>query len=333
MAGNRRKSLNNKNKIVCSQCKTEVLTNEDALQCDVCNKTLHSICTKKDKKQIEKLLNNASLEFTCHFCQPSESANVVNELTEIKSKLNQLDDIRESIKFMSSQYDTILKGVANNNKKINNLQKENKSLRNEVKQLKSSVKFLNDVRVQNDCVINGVKVKDEKVKAIDIVLNIAQKTGADICENEIDDAYFLNTKEKSSNVSTEPRMKSIVVKFANKKCKKIFMAEKAKMKDMDDFKKVYVNDFMCKESMEVFNYAKSLKEVGYSFVYTRGGIIFARKDSNSRPFRIKSMDDVDRILLNSSGGGGRRNGSVVHVETTDDDSDDDGDGNVDEVDI
>lgn len=323
--GSRRKSLNIKNKIICLQCKTAVLESEDALQCDVCNKTLHSICTKKDKKQIEKLLNDDSIEFKCHFCEPTESTAVVSELTEIKSKLNQLDDIRETIQFMSSQYDAILKGVANNTKKIKSLQKENKTLRNEVKDLKSAVKFLSDDRVKNDCVINGVKV-DETAKPIDVVLNIANKTGANICEDEIDEVYFLNRNRKLNTESSKESTKSVVVKFVNKKSKQIFMNEKAKMKDIDGLKKVYVNDFLSKESMAVFNHAKSLKTIGYEFVYANSGGIFVKRNSNSRQIRIKSMDDVDRILLNSSGGGSRRSrATAADIVISDDDVDDDED--------
>lgn len=323
MVGNKRKSLINKNKIICLQCKTEVLESEDCLQCDGCNKNLHSICTKMDKKRIDKLLNNPSLEYKCHFCEPNESNVVVRELAEIKTKLNQLDDIREAVKFMSSQYDSILKGLATNTKKINSLQTENNLLRDEVKQLKSSVKYLNDIRVQNDCIVNGVKVTDGALKAVDVVLDIAKKIGADICENEIKDAYFLPNRNKKNE------KKSIVMKFTNKKSKKVFMNEKSKMKKMDDLKTVYVNDLMCRETLDVFNHAKSLKTVGYKFVYARGGNIVAKKTFESNPIRIKSMDDVDRILTASAGGSKRGRTSAVVIVDGDGDGDN-GDSNDDD---
>lgn len=272
MPGKRRKSLNIKNKMICLQCKTQVLEEEDSMQCDACNKTLHSVCTKMDKKEIEKLLHNDSLEYKCHFCKPNENTSVVSDLAEIKTKLNQLDDIRETIKFMASQYDEILKGVAYNKKKIDNLQKENNTLRGEIKELKSTVKFLNDVRVQNNCIINGVKIENETIGPMQAVLDLAKKTGADIRENEIDDAYFLNANNNKS------AKKSLVVKFVNKNSKKVFMSGKAKLKQIDELKTVYINDLLSKESLEVFNYAKTLKTVGYKFVYAKDGNIFARKD-------------------------------------------------------
>lgn len=97
MAGKSRKSLNGKNKIFCLQRKTEILEIEDKFQCDACNKTLHSVCTKMDKKQIDNLLNDNSLEYKCHFCLPPENNFVASELIQIKTQLNQLSEIRETI--------------------------------------------------------------------------------------------------------------------------------------------------------------------------------------------------------------------------------------------
>lgn len=318
MVGNRRKSINSKNKIICVQCKTQVLESDDAFQCDACKKTLHSVCTKMDKKRIDKLLKDPSLEYECHFCEKTVDNTVVSDLAEIKTKLNQLDDIKETIQFMASQYDEILKGVAKNKKKIENLQKENTTLRNEVKQLKSSVKYLNDIRVQNDCIINGINVENDNVTPLEVVLKIAKKTGADICEDEVDDAYFLKVNDKSLK-------KSLVVKFNNKKSKKAFMNEKAKIKQIDDLKSIYINDFLCKESLEVFNHAKTLKTVGYKFVYSKGGNIFAKKDEKSRQIRIYSMGDVDKMLLSASGGRSMKSrAAIVNDENSDEDDDDDG---------
>lgn len=314
MPGKRRKSLNIKNKMICLQCKTQVLEEEDSMQCDACNKTLHSVCTKMDKKEIEKLLHNDSLEYKCHFCKPNENTSVVSDLAEIKTKLNQLDDIRETIKFMASQYDEILKGVAYNKKKIDNLQKENNTLRGEIKELKSTVKFLNDVRVQNNCIINGVKIENETIGPMQAVLDLAKKTGADIRENEIDDAYFLNANNNKS------AKKSLVVKFVNKNSKKVFMSGKAKLKQIDELKTVYINDLLSKESLEVFNYAKTLKTVGYKFVYAKDGNIFARKDEKTRYNKINSMDDVDKMLLSASGV--RNRAAVVRRDASDEDDED-----------
>lgn len=100
-----------------------------------------------------------------------------------------------------------------------------------LKELKSTVKFLNDVRVQNNCIINGVKIENETIGPMQAVLDLAKKTGADICENEIDDAYYLNANNNKA------AKKSLVVKFVNKKSKNLFMSGKAKLKQIDKLKR------------------------------------------------------------------------------------------------
>ena len=86
---------------------------------------------------------------------------LLNTFVKIKTKLDkhdQLINIQEAIQFMSQQYDDILKDLADNRKILNDVEKENLSLKKELKDLKSSVKFLNDARVNNDCIVSGLKV-------------------------------------------------------------------------------------------------------------------------------------------------------------------------------
>lgn len=104
------------------------------------------------------------------------------------------------------------------------------------------------------------------------------------------------------------------------------MNEKAKMKQIDDLKSIYINDFLCKESLEVFNHAKTLKTVGYKFVYSKGGNIFAKKDEKSRQIRIYSMDDVDKMLLSASGGRSMKSRAAIVNDDNSDEDDDDDDG-------
>lgn len=78
------------------------------------------------------------------------------------------------------------------------------------------------------------------------------------------------------------------------------MKEKKKLKEVDELKNVFVNDFLTKESLELLKYAKSLKAVGYKFIYTQSGKIIARKDEKSRQVFLKNMDDIDQLLMKSS---------------------------------
>lgn len=323
MASKVRKSIN-KNIIICAQCSGEVLESEDAIQCDVCNKTLHSLCTTLNKKQFDHFVENPTLQYKCQFCAPKENNNdvgVKRDLQEIKTQLNQLTEIKETMNFMSTQFDEILKSVANNKKEIKSLKKENAALKDEVNTLKSTVKFLNDSRVEKDVIINGIKKENNNKDAVQLVIDMAKTTGANISEKEIDDAYFLNNRRINNSKSKS----SLVVKFNNKKSKQTFLSEKSKLKEVEKYKEVYVNDFLSKETMEILKYAKSLKSVGFKFVYARAGIVFAKIDEKSRPYRLRKMEDVDGLLCKTAGGARRRNLLADINKYREEDNDDDED--------
>lgn len=159
-------------------------------------------------------------------------------------------------------------------------------MKNEISELKSPVKLLNDNRVRNDCIIHGV-IKDGS-SAVETVVGM-------IHPSEIDDAYFLKKKDKDEN-----RKLSVVVKFTNKKSKQTVMSTKPKLKEYSDTKDVFVNDFLSKETFNLLNSAKSLKEVGYRRVYPMAGKIYTKMSELSRPKLIKSVEEVDSLLLEST---------------------------------
>lgn len=289
-----RRSIKN-NKLICVQCKLEIEEDEENIECDKCNKNLHVVCTTLDKRQYEHLLKNESEEFVCHLCD-SNSCSVKAELTAIKTelkKLDQLSALNETMTFMSKQYDEILKGVAENKKKIEAVQKENKALKAEVINLKNSVKYMNDQRVKNDCLVTGLKA-DSGVSAVDAVLKLSKEAGVVMTEESISDAYFL----KQKNAANEKR--SVVVKFNTKKSKDKLMSIKPKLHENEETKKTYVHDYLSRETMSLLNYAKSLKAVGYRAVYATDGRVFIKRSELSKPRLIRNVDEIDKLLVEAT---------------------------------
>lgn len=231
----------------------------------------------------------------CHLCNGDDTTagTVREELLRIQSRLNKLDQLQDSMNFMSQKFDEVLKGISENKKKIQNIEKENKNLKMEIKTLKDSVKILNDQRVKNDCVVSGVHINND-ISAADAVIQISKLVGVEITKETIDDAYFLKTKNQSNT------KKSLVVKFNSKTAKEKLMSVKSKLKNNEITKTVYVNDFLSKESMELLNYARTLKSVGYHAVYSYSGRIFAKKSEITKPRLIRSEEDVDAILLEAT---------------------------------
>lgn len=320
MAGKSRKSVNNK-KIICAQCRMEVKEEtEDSIECDKCCKVFHVMCTKLDKRQYDQLLKNCNEEFVCHLCVGNDGGAYTVELQRIDAKLNKIDQLTEAMNFMSSKFDEMIKGVSENKKKINCIEKENQKLKNEVKTLKESVKFLSDQRVKNDCIVIGVDVK-EGATAAETIIDVSKNIGIEIKKNCIEDAYFLKQRNQAN------AKQNLVVKFNVKSEKDKLMESKMKFKECENTKSVYVNDFLSKESLELLNYAKTLKTVGYHSVYSHGGRIYVKKSPITKPRFIKCADDVDNMLIEASTNKFQHRRSARHEVVTLPDSELSDDGN------
>lgn len=296
MAGKNRRSAR-VNKIICGKCKLEIKEEEESIECDKCTKQYHVLCTRLDKRQYEHLVKHPNEEYACHLCEEkSEESNgtLKNELKLITTELKKLDTLQETMNFMSKQYDDILKSVAENKKKLEIIQKENKSLKSEVMILKNSVKYLNDQRVKNDCLITGVK-PNEGATALKTVLKLATDVGVTLQQESIDDAYFMKGRKASKG-----DVSSVVVKLNSTKCKTNLMSIKKKLSEKDETKNIFIHDFLSRETLSLLNYAKSLKTVGYRAVYAAGGKIFVKRSEQSKPRIVWKGEDVDAMLLEAA---------------------------------
>lgn len=298
MPATSRRSVNNK-KIICGQCELTVQENEGSIDCDKCNKSFHVVCTRLNKRQFNHLLAHEDEDFFCDFCVPNVSNNnnnandsgsslVTAELSAMRMELKtQLGEMREAMNFMSKQYDDILRGVADNKKKIEAVQKENKMLKAEINTMKESMKYINDQRVLNDCLVTGMKVSENE-SAVEAVMKLSSDAGVTLQPQAIADAYFLRRNNGNSQ--------SVVIKFNSRKAKTDLMTIKPKLKEKEETKKVYVNDYLSRETLNLFKYAKVLKNIGFRSVYTSGSKVFAKRGELSKPRLLKSEADVDNLL-------------------------------------
>ncbi|XP_075163372.1 uncharacterized protein LOC142236006 [Haematobia irritans] len=316
-----RRSL--KNKIFCAHCKKEVKENENSIECDKCSEQYHARCTNLSKSRFDYYCKHEDEEYVCHVCEnnASTSSNIAKSNSSFETqldvinmrlkKLDQLDSLSDAVNFMSSKFDEVLKGVAENKKKLEVMQRENKALKDKVSELQASVKFLNDQRVKYDCVVTGIQTADG-VSAEAAVIKLASDVGVSVSQESISDAYFLKTKNDK---------KSIVVKLNSQKTKDKLMLVKSKLNEKDETKSVFIHEYLSRETMALLNYAKSLKNIGYRSVYAKNGRIFVKMSELSRPRQLQNMEEVDELLLQATVQNNKRKSKqLIQVEA--DDSDD-----------
>lgn len=150
------------------------------------------------------------------------------------------------------------------------------------------------------------------------VIALSETVGGQMNEENIEEAYFLKKR------NTNNKNQSLVVKFNSKSAKNKLMDAKKKLKENENTKSIYVNDFLSKESLELFNYAKSIKTVGYKYIYTYGNKIYVKRSALNKPKLIRSKEDVDEILLEATTNNfhGRRSMRILSVPEEEEDTDD-----------
>lgn len=314
-------------KIICKHCESEIKEDsDDFIQCDKCEKNFHFKCSKLTRKEFERLLKDESELYSCQLCA-KDNGETKEELKKINidlkklEKLEKLDQLMDSITFMSEKFDEVIKDVEQNKKKINEVEKENRKLKNEIQSLKSSVKILNDVRVKNDCIISGLEVENN-TNEVDAVLDLSKKIGVSFESNCVEDAYFMQNRNKNQQAGK----KTVVVKFANKLHKDKLMSVKPKLKENENTKTIYINEYLSKETLSLLYHAKSLRAIGYQHIYAKHGRVYCKKSDIARQIFIRSEEDVDRMLLEATTNKHwNRRSMVQHREVPDVEDTEDGD--------
>lgn len=146
---------------------------------------------------------------------------------------------------------------------------------------------------------------------MDSVIELSKSIGVSMGPENIAEAFFLRNRKNSS----KNEKKSVIVKFSTKSCKDKLMSAKSKLKENENMSGVYVNDYLSRETLNLFNYAKALKEVGYQHVFARNGRVLYKRSDISRPQVIRSEEDVDKILLNATTNKPYKRRSMVNNNT------------------
>lgn len=217
-----------------------------------------------------------------------------SELAPIKSQLLVL---QESVDYVSSQYDDILKTT-------NTLVKDYKALQTECTGLQSTVAALSDrlnimeqQQRDNNIEIQGVpQHKTENV--VDIVKKIADVVSFKICDTDI-----LNCTRVASINKDSKRPKAIVTKLRSTRCRDEFISAVSRYNKFHpnnklcssllgltgDNSSVYVSEHLSPVNKALHAAVRArAKDLSYKFVWVRGGRIFMRKNETSPFIHIKN---------------------------------------------
>lgn len=219
-----------------------------------------------------------------------------------------VEEVLDSIQFLSAQYDEIVG-------KVNLLEEKTGKLETENQELKSHISYLSDQLLQQGDVINdmdqysrrdcleihGIPLTSDE-DTDNIVQKIGNLTNVVIKPEDISVSHRLRANNRTGMPSHPP---PIIVKFVRRNIKeKLYWSRKnLQGKLTTDLgltrsvgNKIYINECLTSRNKHLFKQCLNLKkESNYKFIWTVSGKIFIRKDSNSPAVQIQNQRDLDII--------------------------------------
>lgn len=247
------------------------------------NEDLKQYIDKKLEESLSRLLldirNNFSVE-------SSDTRSKIQELTE-------------SVNYMTSKYDQLKKALDTEIKKVGDLEHENKVLQCQVSDLNNKLNQFE--QLSRDCNLEIQCVPERKSENLKTILHeLTSKIDCKLSEHELVNFHRV---AKINQQSTRPR--SIVVRLSSPLVRDRVIAaiksfNKSHINDklntshlgLDGEKKpIYVCEHLSPSNKQLHAEVRKLaKEKNYQFVWVRNGRIFIRKDVNSKSFVVKDFE-------------------------------------------
>lgn len=221
---------------------------------------------------------------------------------EIRELRDQITDFKDSLGFLSAQYDSMNSDMVAQNSIIKQLKTENQQLRSEVNVLSNRVRQMDQLSRSANLEIQCVpEHKAENV--LSIVRQLGQVVKYPISDSDIS---YCSRVAKSNPKSSRPR--TILAKFNTPRTRDSLLAATIQYnKDhpdeklntsilgLDDKKiAVFVTENLTVENKNLHAAARlRAKELNYKFVWVRGGRVYMRKSVETETVFIRNMDSIN----------------------------------------
>ncbi|XP_063891065.1 uncharacterized protein LOC135116963 [Helicoverpa armigera] len=227
--------------------------------------------------------------------------SITIELGDIKSLFN---DLKQSVDFMSEEFDRMkaeLETCRNGNKILH---KENDSLRHTISELSSRVNLIEQHARQQNLEINGIP----ESKAENLVKTVQQIGNVISCSIKDDDILSVVRVRKLDPESSNPR--AVVVKLRSMLLRDTILTsvmnynkahpdKKLNSQHLgyaNSIKPVFVSEHLSPLNKKIHAAARKVaKEKGYKYVWVRDGKILIRKDDGQQAKQIKSLEAVSLL--------------------------------------
>ncbi|KAH6942103.1 hypothetical protein HPB50_000948 [Hyalomma asiaticum] len=209
---------------------------------------------------------------------------IMSELCSLKKSVQYCSDSCDNVTAMGSDIKELIK-------EIKELKLSNRKLKEENAKLTVRVDELEQYSRSNNVEIKGVPVEPD---VNDVVSKMGQIIGETVSKDDIDICHRVFTTKQN-----EP---NIILRFVRREKRNSFLAKARKTRltgtllGYNSTKPVYVNEHLTRQNKQLLGAAVAKKrEVGWRYVWTKDGRIFARRDESSAVLRLNSLSDLEKM--------------------------------------
>lgn len=223
------------------------------------------------------------------------------ELAPVKE---QLVELRDSVQYISNQYDDLIKSTEAIMEDYKNLKSECQQLRTTVTALNDRLETMEQYLRESNIEVQGVpQHKNENV--VSVVKKIA-----DVVSFKLGDADILKCSRVASVNKNTNKPRAIIVKLKSTRCRDEFYSAVARFnKSKPDSKLdssmlgiggdksfIYVSEHLspANKALHAATRAKA-RELSYKFVWVRNGRIFIRKNETSGFIHVKNREVLEKM--------------------------------------
>lgn len=237
-----------------------------------------------------------------------------------------MDDLAESVKFISEKFDLITKRIDNLETKYTSVEKENKCLKAEVLRLSKCMdqheEEINNMQQysRRDCVEIAGLPQQMGENTNDLVIKVGALIGLSLSETDISVSHRLpqSTGKESYSSRLRPRdgaassslnaanqFPKVIVKFTRREVKEAFYNGRKHLRDKttqdigmgrSSNNRIYISESLSPRNKELFAKSpKFKKENMFKYIWTHSGRIYLRKNKDSPAYTITKLQDLDNL--------------------------------------
>lgn len=232
-------------------------------------------------------------------------AAMENMFLKQESKLNAMskdfEDVKDTVKFLSDNYDDIIKKSEETNKRVTALEVHSNQCKSQEKHIMDLEWKLDNLeqqaRLSNIEIAELPEKRDENL--MEAVLQIAEVMKFPLTKADIIDVHRV-----PHGNSEDRRPKNIILKLSSKILKENILAKSRLCKGVTlnqlgikakPEEKIFLNEHLTIKNKLLFKEARNLaKQHGYRFVWPKNGIIFVRAEVTAPVFAVRTRAELQK---------------------------------------